>query len=118
MPLLALGHQMALSLLTLMLGGALAAKPRSSKRGATTMIRDLGFGLERNADSRNLSLLTLRLWDLSNVGQSTAPSRTGFLVCRTQLARPWSPLDTTVIHHTPSRLLSTKSLGDLFTIQL
>ena len=35
MPLLALGHKMALSLLTLMLGGALATKPRATKRNAT-----------------------------------------------------------------------------------
>ena len=32
MPLLALGHKMALSLLTLMLGSALATKPRATKR--------------------------------------------------------------------------------------
>ena len=39
MPLLALGHNLALSLLTLMLGGALTTKPRATKRDATTMIR-------------------------------------------------------------------------------
>ena len=50
MPLLALGHNMALSLLTLMLGGALATKPRATKRDATAMIRSLGFGLERDAE--------------------------------------------------------------------
>ena len=46
MPLLALGHRMALNLLTLMLGGALAPKPRASKikRDATAMIRSLTFG--------------------------------------------------------------------------
>ena len=49
MPLLALGHKMALSLLTLMLGGALATKPRATKRDATAMIRSLGFGEGRNA---------------------------------------------------------------------
>ena len=51
---LALGHKLALSLLTLMLGGALATKPRATKRDATTimttMIRFLGFGLERDAE--------------------------------------------------------------------
>ena len=50
MPLLALGHKMALSLLTLMLGSALATKPRATKRDATAMIRSLGFGLDRNAE--------------------------------------------------------------------
>ena len=50
MPLLALGHQMALSLLTLMLGSALATKPRATKRDATAMIRSLGFGMDRNAE--------------------------------------------------------------------
>ena len=50
MPLLALGHKMAPSLLTLMLGGALATKPRATKRDATAMIRPLGFGLDRNAE--------------------------------------------------------------------
>ena len=40
---------MALSLLTLMLGSALATKPRATKRDATAMIRSLGFGRERNA---------------------------------------------------------------------
>ena len=39
MPLLALGHKMALSLLTLMLGSALTTKPRATKRDATKMIR-------------------------------------------------------------------------------
>ena len=50
MPLLALGHKLALSLLTLMLGGALTTKPRATKRDATDMIRSLGFGLDRNAE--------------------------------------------------------------------
>ena len=49
MPLLALGHRIALSLLTMMLGSALATKPRATKRDATAMIRSLGFGLDRNA---------------------------------------------------------------------
>ena len=50
MPLLALGHKMALSLLMLMLGGALTTKPRATKRDATKMIRSLGFGLDRSAE--------------------------------------------------------------------
>ena len=33
-----------------MLGGALAPKPRATKRDATAMIRSLGFGLDRNAE--------------------------------------------------------------------
>ena len=43
---LALGHKMALalSLLTLMLGGALATKPRAAKRDATAMIRSPDSG--------------------------------------------------------------------------
>ena len=49
MPLLALGHKMALSLLTLMLGSALATKPRATKSDAIAMIRSLGFGFDRNA---------------------------------------------------------------------
>ena len=50
MPLLALEHKMALSLVTLMLGNALTTKPRASKRDATAMIRSLGFGQDRNAE--------------------------------------------------------------------
>ena len=56
MPVLALGHQMALSLLTLMLGGALTTKPRATKRDATTMIRSLGFGLGRDAENQQLKI--------------------------------------------------------------
>ena len=36
----------------MMLGSALATKPRATKRDATTMIRSLGFGLGRNAKPR------------------------------------------------------------------
>ena len=61
MPLLALGHQMALSLLTLMLGGALAAKPRATKRDATTMTRSLGFGLERDAGPQPVDSAAVKL---------------------------------------------------------
>jgi hypothetical protein len=50
MPLLAVGHKMALSLLTLMLGSALLPKPRASQRDATTLIRSLGFGLDHGLD--------------------------------------------------------------------
>ena len=50
MPLLALGHRMALSLLTLMLGGALAPETRATERDATARIRFLGFGPGRNAE--------------------------------------------------------------------
>ena len=52
---------MALSLLTLMLGGALATKPRASKRGATTMIRPLGFGLNRNAEPQPVDSAVVKL---------------------------------------------------------
>ena len=52
---------MALSLLTLMLGGALATKPRATKRDATTMIRGLGFGLERNAVSHAVDSAAVKL---------------------------------------------------------
>ena len=58
MPLLALGHQMALSLLTLMLGNALATKPRATKRDATSMIRSSDSVLN---GTQCLSLSTLRL---------------------------------------------------------
>ena len=61
MPLLALGHKMALSLLTLMLGGALAQKPRATKRDATMMIRGLGFGLERNAEPQPVDSAAVKL---------------------------------------------------------
>ena len=61
MPLLALGHQMALSLLTLMLGGALATKPRATKRDATAMIRSLGFGSERNAEPQPVDSAAVKL---------------------------------------------------------
>ena len=61
MPLLALGHQMALSLLTLMLGSALPPKPRASKRGATATIRSLGFGLERNAEPQPVDSEAVKL---------------------------------------------------------
>ena len=56
-----IGHQMALSLLTLMLGGALTTKPRATKRDATTMIRSLGFGLERDAEPRPVDSATVKL---------------------------------------------------------
>ena len=41
---------MALSLLTLMLGGAPSTKPRASKRDATVMIRNLGIGWDCRAE--------------------------------------------------------------------
>ena len=59
MPLLALGHKMALSLLTLMLGGALTTKPRATKRDATDMIRSLGFGLCNGAESNDVQYTRL-----------------------------------------------------------
>ena len=61
MPLLALGHKMALSLLTLMLGSALATKPRATKRDATDMIRGLGFGLDRNAKPQSVDSAAVKL---------------------------------------------------------
>ena len=61
MPLLALGHQMALSLPTLMLGGALATKPRATKRDATAMIRSLGFGLKRTAEPQPVDSEAVKL---------------------------------------------------------
>ena len=61
MPLLALGHQMALSLLALMLGRALAIKPRATKRDATAMIRSLGFGLDRNAEPQPVDSEAVKL---------------------------------------------------------
>ena len=61
MPLLALGHKMALSLLTLMLGSALATKPRATKRDATAMIRSLGFGRERNAKPQLVDSTAVKL---------------------------------------------------------
>ena len=61
MPLLALGHRMALSLLTLMLGGALALKPRATKRDATAMIRSLGFGGDRNAEPQAIGSEAIKL---------------------------------------------------------
>ena len=57
---------MALSLLTLMLGGALAQKPRATKRDAITIIRGLGFGLEMKRGYKKLfqvmHILTLVGW--------------------------------------------------------
>ena len=61
MPLLALGHKMALSLLTLMLGGALATKPRATKRDATAMIRSLGFGESLNAKPQPVDSAAVKL---------------------------------------------------------
>ena len=61
MPLLALGHKMALSLLTLMLGGALTTKPRATKRDATAMIRSLGFGLERDTEPQPVDSAAVKL---------------------------------------------------------
>ena len=61
MPLLALGHKMAHSLLTLMLGSALTTKPRASKRDATAMIRSLGFGLDRNAEPQPIDSAAVKL---------------------------------------------------------
>ena len=61
MPLLALGHKMALSLLTLMLGGALTTKPRATKRDATAMIRSLGFGHDRNAEPQPVDSAAVKL---------------------------------------------------------
>ena len=52
---------MALSLLTLMLGGALAQKSRAAKRDATTMIRGLGFGLERSAEPQPVDSAAVKL---------------------------------------------------------
>ena len=51
MPHFALGHSVALSLLTIamMLGGALATKPRATKGGDTTMIRGLGMRCRTSA---------------------------------------------------------------------
>ena len=61
MPLLALGHKMALSLLTLMLGGALTTKPRATKRDATAMIRSLGFGRDRIAGPQPVDSAAVKL---------------------------------------------------------
>ena len=61
MPLLALGHKMALSLLTLMLGGAPTTKPRATKRDATAMIRSLGFGLDRDAEPQPVDSEAVKL---------------------------------------------------------
>ena len=61
MLLLALGHRIALSLLTMMLGSALATKPRATKRDATTMIRSLGFGLDRNAEPQPVDSAAVKL---------------------------------------------------------
>ena len=49
MPLHALGHRMALGLLTTMLGSALATKLRAIKRDATTMVKRLGVPVARRA---------------------------------------------------------------------
>ena len=61
MPLLALGHKMALSLLTLMLGSALATKPRATKRDVTAMIRSLGFGEDRSAGPQPVDSAAVKL---------------------------------------------------------
>ena len=61
MPLLALGHQMALSLLTLMLGSAFASKPRATKRDATAMTSSLGFGEDRNAGPQPVDSAAVKL---------------------------------------------------------
>ena len=61
MPLLALGHKMALNLLTLMLGGALATKPRATKRDATKMTRSLGFSLDSNAEPQPVDSTAVKL---------------------------------------------------------
>ena len=61
MPLLALGHQMALSLLTLMLGASLVPKPRATKRDATAMIRSFGFGLGRNTEPQPVGSEAVKL---------------------------------------------------------
>ena len=52
---------MALSLLTLMLGSALATKPRATKRDATAMIRSLGFGMDRNAEPQPVDSEAVKL---------------------------------------------------------
>ena len=52
---------MALSLPTLMLGGALATKPRATKRDATKMIRSLGFGLGRCAEPQPVDSAAVKL---------------------------------------------------------
>ena len=44
-----------------MLGGALATKPRATKRDATDMIRSLGFGFERNAEPQPVDSATVKL---------------------------------------------------------
>ena len=61
MPLLALGHKLALSLLTLMLGGALTTKPRATKRDATDMIRSLGFGGDHSAGPQPVDSAAVQL---------------------------------------------------------
>ena len=61
MSLLALGHKMALSLLTMMLGSALTTKPRATKRDATTMIRGLGFGQGRDAEPQPIDSAAVKL---------------------------------------------------------
>ena len=82
MPLLALGHKMALSLLTLMLGSALASNPRATKRDATAMIRPLGFGLDRHIDVNYVLSITFV------VGQTTRKSSSkSFYVPFTPLLR-------------------------------
>ena len=55
------GNRMALSLLTLMLGSALATKPRATKRNATTMIRGLGFGPKQNAEPQPVNFAAVKL---------------------------------------------------------
>ena len=44
-----------------MLGGALAPKPRASKRDATDMIRSLGFSLGRNAEPQPVGSEVVKL---------------------------------------------------------
>ena len=44
-----------------MLGGALATKPRATKRDATAMIRSLGFGLDRSAEPQPVDSEAVKL---------------------------------------------------------
>ena len=44
-----------------MLGGALITKPRATKMDATTMIRSLGFGLERDAEPQPVDSAAVKL---------------------------------------------------------
>ena len=45
----------------MMLGSALATKPRATKRDATAMIRSLGFGLDRNAEPQPVDSAAVKL---------------------------------------------------------